>query len=348
MKSRHCATGSGSIRVPDVELFYIEEPFTLAASQQAMPGVNGPGVSNALVTQNPQEFHEHIGTLPFFINFAFGYTSEVNWYEAAGIPIAVYDDFGRENPYPLMRIQAEVNGETVASVDTVVPISGEAECQRCHAAVEDNGNGSATQYLLDQGEDLLLSIDDPAQNVPLDASVEWASDLNILALYDAKHDTQLSQEPNPETGQSPSPVVCQTCHYTSALDLAQLGPLGPENDSSPTLIIGGEPTVIESLANGRNQARHKTMSNVMHSHHASVTGIDGEQLFQRNFGFFTQTAGLDQFATDHRTAPFQGLQGYLGRRALSQGFQPFDDLRAEAPVTPAGVGVHDHPATNGQ
>jgi len=62
-----------------------------------------------------------------------------------------------------------------------------------------------------------------------------------------------------------TPVVCQTCHYTPALDLAQVGPLGQENDPVN--------------ANGRDQAKNKSMSNVMHSHHATVTGVNGEILF---------------------------------------------------------------------
>ena len=61
-----------------------------------------------------------------------------------------------------------------------------------------------------------------------------------------------------QTGRADEPVVCQRCHYTPALDLAQLGPLGPENN--PT------------LANGRDQVKNKSMSNVMHSHHDS-TGL---------------------------------------------------------------------------
>ena len=252
--------------VPDIERFYLEDGW-LHASQQAMPGLNGP-----LTNNDPQIFHEHIGTMPFFINFPFGYRSNVNWFEAPGIPMAVYDDSGRENPYPLMRVQAEVNGQMVATVDTVVPISGEAECQRCHAALVDGGNGAATQPLIDAGVNVALSIDDPSDNVPFDASVEWASDLNILSLHDLKHNTTLNQGFNPTTGQATNPVVCQVCHYTPALDLAQFGPLGPENDSTNVVLNDGA-IVLASLANGRDQAKHKTMSNVMHSHHGQFTSL---------------------------------------------------------------------------
>ena len=48
----------------------------------------------------------------------------MNWYEGAGIPFAAYDDFGRENAYPLVRVQAKQGLTTMATVDTVLPISG--------------------------------------------------------------------------------------------------------------------------------------------------------------------------------------------------------------------------------
>jgi hypothetical protein len=250
--------------MPDVERFFLEDGF-LSASQQAMPGISNPYTAN-----DPQAFQEHIGTQPFFTNFAFGYTSDVNLFEAAGVPIAAFDDFGQENPYPLVRVQAEISNSPVATVDIVMPISGEAECQACHAAPQDGGNGTAT---VDAGlANIQVSIDDPLEgaDVPLAASVEWASDINILRLHDQKHGTSLESGFDPVTGRGNEPVVCQRCHYTPALDLAQLGPLGPENDTS--LDLNGGTLHIESLANGRDQVKHKSMSNVMHSHHAS-TGL---------------------------------------------------------------------------
>ena len=245
--------------VPDVERLYLEDG-ELHASQQAMPGINTPYASN-----DPQPFNEHIGTMPFFINFPFGYTADLNLFEAPGVPIAAFDDFGRENPYPLVRVEAHVAGAPVASLDTVMPISGEASCQSCHGAAVDGGNGAGTKNLVT----VASSLDDPAHgSVPEAISVEWASDKNILALHDQKHATDLSNS---------TPVVCQTCHYTPALDLAQLGPLGPENDG-PLVLNGVE--VSPSTANGRDQVKHKSMSNVMHSHHATVTDVNGQPLLR--------------------------------------------------------------------
>ncbi len=238
--------------MPNVERLYLGDG-TLTADQAFMPGVVAPYMTN-----DAEDFKGYVTNLPFFINFPFGYTSsKVNWYEAVGVSATAFDDAGRENPYPLFRVQAKDAGGTVlASVDTVAPISGEANCQGCHGAPVDGGNGAATRNMTN----LATTLDDPKLGqVPLVVSKEYASDINILRLHDQKHGTFLENS---------TPVVCQTCHYTPALDLAQVGPRGPENDTSP-----GNPS------NGRDQVKNKSMSNVMHSHHATVTDANGKALF---------------------------------------------------------------------
>ncbi|MCB1877151.1 MAG: PKD domain-containing protein [Chromatiales bacterium] len=240
--------------MPDVEELYLGSG-NLAADQQAMPGRSAPYVVN-----NATSFHQFVGDMPFFLNFPFGYVARnVEWFEAAGVPLTAFDDFGRENPWPLYRVQASAGGNVLASVDTVVPISGEANCGFCHNAPVDGGNGEATQNMA--AGTVATVLDDPEEgNVPLLVSQEYAADLNIVRLHDQKHGTTLEAE---------APVVCQRCHYTPALDLAQLGPLGEENDG-PLVLNGVQ--ISDSIANGRDQVKNKSMSNVMHSHHAA-TGL---------------------------------------------------------------------------
>jgi hypothetical protein len=240
---------------PNVEQFYLGDG-SLVADQQAMPGRFNPYSDNLT-----ELFEAYVMDQAFFINpdFQFGYVKEgVNWFEAPGIPLTAFDDYGRENPWPLYRVQALLGGNLIASTDAVVPISGEANCGACHNATgEDGGNGTATDRL--GTENLATAFDDPQYGeVPLEVSKEYAADINILRLHDLKHGTTLEAE---------TPVVCQRCHYTPALDLAHLGPLGPENDPSNTLY------------NGRDQVRHKTMSNVMHSHHGNTVDSNGNPLF---------------------------------------------------------------------
>ena len=244
--------------MPNVERLYLGDG-TLVADQQSMPGRHAPYVENAL-----EKFEAYVMDQPFFIDmlgvvdrgFQFGYVVEgVNWFEAPGIPISAFDDYGRENPWPLYRVQARMGDTTLASVDTVVPISGEANCGACHGSEFDGGNGLATASL----SQITSSLDDPQHgSVPDEVSKEYAADLNLVRLHDQKHGTDLENQ---------TPVVCQQCHYTPALDLAQLGPLGPEYDP-----YGG-------FANGREQITVKSMSNVMHSHHGSLKDANGDAIF---------------------------------------------------------------------
>jgi len=252
--------------MPNVERFYLGDG-ALTADQQSMPGRHAPYLDNLV-----ELFEAYVVDQPFFMNpaFRFGYVSEgVNWYEAAGIPVSAFDDYGRENPWPLYRVQAhDASGNILATNDTVVPISGEANCGACHGATVDGGNGAATDRLVQAGIEVATVLDDPKlDEVPLEVSKEYAADVNLLRLHDLKHGSGIAQPKYTPDLVDQTPVVCQSCHYTPALDLAQLGPLGEENDPG------------NSLHNGRDQIKNKSMSNVMHSHHGTVTDKDGNRLF---------------------------------------------------------------------
>ncbi|HYQ73186.1 MAG TPA: PKD domain-containing protein, partial [Gammaproteobacteria bacterium] len=277
------APGIG-LPVPNVEDLYIgpdgvvnSGDESLTAVQHAMPGMTGPYVLNA-----PQTINEFYGDKPFFVNFPFGYVAEeVNWYEGTGIPFAAYDDFGRENAYPLVRVEARQGTTSVATVDTVLPISGEASCTNCHSDptdVQNSRTSAPTDALSNAGLPVVTSLDDPDPNMPTDVSVEYAADINILRLHDLKHgadyvDTSGAPSPCDITANGGNgdasclinkallqgkPAVCQTCHYTPALDLAHVGP------------VSGPPGTD---ANGRNQLAHSSNSNVMHSHHGSLGNL---------------------------------------------------------------------------
>ncbi len=278
--------------VPNVEDLYIGpdglvnsgDEF-LSATQHAMPGIANPYLANAAQTAE-----EHYGDKPFFVNFPFGYVANgVNWFEGAGVPFAAFDDFGRENPYPLVRVQAKNPGGTVlATVDTVLPISGEASCKNCHGAPVDVPDalhpGAANAKLIAAGLPVADSTDDPlvGTSVPPAVSVEYATDINVLRLHDLKHGAAYRSTSGAATacsGISPtSPngnanclanqaldqgksVVCQVCHYTPALDLAQFGPLG------------GDAANPDAAANGRVQRIQKSNSRVLHMAHAQHTTL---------------------------------------------------------------------------
>lgn len=58
-----------------------------------------------------------------------------NCFTASGIPITPYDDQGRKNYYPLMRLIArDSTNNILASTDIVLPVSDEMDCRACHAS----------------------------------------------------------------------------------------------------------------------------------------------------------------------------------------------------------------------
>ena len=111
------------------------------------PGsIDGPPVT---VCSNPQfgtfnrtgvrQYLRFDVDLPFFVNFPFGFRGQdLNWFAADGIPILPVDDAGRSNAYPLMKVAAHdlATGVELASLDVVLPVASEADCQNCHALGE--------------------------------------------------------------------------------------------------------------------------------------------------------------------------------------------------------------------
>ena len=314
-----------SLPVPDVELFYLSgkdgyPQGTVLLDQQAMPAMTAfdtaatpiPNVPTNLASDPyfanvPQEVKLYVNTLPFFSTFAFGYTADVNWFSAEGVPVTTFDDFARYNSYPLMRVHAEAAvgnslGETagtkLATVDTVVPVSGEADCRNCHisdldpnppAGINSTVAGNISSTLSANGFTPVESDTDPQYGqVPTGVSVEWAADQNLLALHDINAGSQYTDafgnpaqcDPSTNGWSDPNclvnqtPIVCQTCHYTPALDLLQVGPKGPL--AGPAAADG---------ANGRQQTLNQSMSRVMHNFHGLLNaagtgaGTAGNLLF---------------------------------------------------------------------
>ena len=144
--------------------------------------------------------------------------------------------------------------------------------------MQNSRTSQPTDTLSNAGLPVATSLDDPDPTMPTDVSVEYAADINILRLHDLKHGANYV-----DTSNNPAPcdvtanggdgdtnclinkalvqgnaVVCQVCHYTPALDLAQVGP------------VAGPPGTD---ANGRNQLAHSSNSNVMHSHHGGLGNL---------------------------------------------------------------------------
>ncbi len=255
---------------PDVEKLYLLA-LGLHAEQAAMPGA----------ANTPQPFHGYVENFPFFIDFPFGYTvNNFKRYTAEGVPISAIDDNGNSNPYPLMRIEArDASDNVLASVDAVLPVASEADCAICHASQEVcNVNGSTllcddianTFYpneTLYPGRTVNFIETFTQAEAVIGANNEQkvinSAKINIVRLHDYKHGTTLAGTAADGTNGdgTSNNVVCASCHYSPALDLAHLGP----NDD-----------------NGKEQTTHISMSRAMHGVHGALAtnpDYDGYGLF---------------------------------------------------------------------
>ena len=229
-----------------------------------------PGNLMPFDVNDPQHFDRFDRDFNFFNNLLGGLglgavITDTNWFSAEGVPIMPIDDQGRSNAYPLMRVQAIAKGtnQVLASTDIVLPVASEADCQSCHARALDCA--SITQatygYTMECSEEALDRRDlsafggvmtlegDALGALPPGETLEQrllnTAKINILRTHDAKHGTTLD---------STRRVVCASCHYSPALDLAQLGP----TDSAAT-----------------EQTQHITMSRAMHGHHGDLVAKSG-------------------------------------------------------------------------
>ncbi len=233
--------------------------------QQAMPGI-----ADAYYANDPQPMHfdrdtgffaDLLGSansIPGVANQPLGgVITNVNWFRADGIPILPVDDSGRDNAYPLVRVMAKQAGVAVASTDVVLPVAAEADCQLCHAdpidcqdealppEIQTNQcNGIAVSPTAVSKTDFVVEIIESAPGDTTEQKLLNAAKINILRLHDAKHGTTLDVTRN---------VVCASCHYSPALDLAQVGPQA-------------------------DQQGNISMSRAMHGHHGDLQ-VNGELVF---------------------------------------------------------------------
>jgi len=133
---------------------------------------------------------------------SFAWNAADGLYKAEGIPIYPVDDAGHTNRYPLMRLTATdgSSGQSLATVDVVLPVSEETTCSDCHAT----GAAAARS---------------PSITWSSAGDLEIQSRENVLLLHDSRMGTSLMAS---------KPVLCAGCHCSAALDLAGTGPTGPQ------------------------------------------------------------------------------------------------------------------------
>ncbi len=184
------------------------------ANDAGLAGAEMPGTNNV-----PQPMH---------------FEAAHSWFTGEGIPISPFDDAGRVNYYPMMKIVVRENGTEVASTRIVLPVSDEMTCSACHQS----GSGPAAKPSVDW---------------------RWHPDgdkdvkLNILRLHDE------NQQGNPAFFQAlenqgfntnglyqtvvadGTAILCARCHLSNALP----------GTSDPNVT--------------------NTMTQAMHAHHKTVT-----------------------------------------------------------------------------
>jgi len=183
------------------------------APEGGLAGWPMPGTNN---NQQPMLFEQTNHPAP-------GVSAPVNWFRAEGIPISPYDDAGRKNPYPMMRLIARnAANQPIATNDIVLPVSDEMDCRTCHAS----GTQDAAK---------------PAAGWVWDGFPERDFRLNILRLHDERQlasEAALYSAALAARGFNPSglyrgvladgkPVLCAACHASEALGAPSYGSILP-------------------------------------------------------------------------------------------------------------------------
>jgi hypothetical protein len=135
------------------------------------------------------------------------------WWKAEGLPLTPYNDDGTKNYYPMVKVTAkDSSGKVLASVNTVLPVSDEMDCKRCHAS------NSAPAGKPNSG---WVNNPDPEKDFKL----------NILRLHDERMPSAVSDnlaalkakgynyntQGLEATVKAGTPILCAACHSSNAL-----------------------------------------------------------------------------------------------------------------------------------
>ncbi|MDM5271979.1 hypothetical protein PGH07_07295 [Sulfurovum sp. zt1-1] len=136
------------------------------------------------------------------------------WWQAEGIPITPYNDDGSKNYYPLVKVVAKDSaGNVLAQVDTVLPVSDEMDCKRCHSSTSVTDAAKPNAGWVNHSDE------------------EKDYKYNILRLHDEMQPTAVSDNSDAlqakgynydangleATAQGGTPVLCVACHKSNAL-----------------------------------------------------------------------------------------------------------------------------------
>ena len=167
------------------------------------------------------------------------YQDTHKWWDAEGIPTVPKDDDGTKNEYPMVRVTAkDANGTVLAETITVLPVSDEMDCKKCHSST---ANYVATR---------------PYKGFVKDKNVNKDYKYNILRLHDQKHADSYPldalkklgytyKSSLEETARAGTPILCASCHKSNAL-----GTKGMDNIPSLTSAIHSKHSKVIDPSNG--------------------------------------------------------------------------------------------------
>jgi len=149
---------------------------------------------------------------PSYTPHALSFEAGSGQFIADGIPITPYDDTGRKNPYPMVKVVArDAAGKQLAQARVVLPVSDEMSCAACHAS--NSGTAAAK----------------PAAGwVNYAGTVEQDYKKNILRLHDEKSKNSTAYKNALQakgydvagllaTADAGKPILCASCHASNAL-----------------------------------------------------------------------------------------------------------------------------------
>ena len=139
------------------------------------------------------------------------FNGDLGAFVAEGVPLTPYDDAGRSNPYPLMRLVARIAADEMsASSDAVLPVSDEMDCRLCHGSGANDAAEPSAGWVADPDPDRdyrlnVLRLHDELQaDDPVYAAALTALALNPAGMYSTV------------VGDG-RPILCAACHASAAL-----------------------------------------------------------------------------------------------------------------------------------
>jgi hypothetical protein len=167
------------------------------------------------------------------------------WFVSEGIPITPYDDSGRKNPYPMMRLVARTTGGAMlAYTDIVLPVSDEMACSSCHSPAAGTPAPAmpAGGWITDPDPQRAQRLNILKKHDELQAGDPVFADA-LAALAAAGYSSAGLYETATTNG---TPILCAICHASAAL-----GTAGQSGVAPLTQAVHGRHAGVIDPANGQ-------------------------------------------------------------------------------------------------